>query len=88
MAKVRDRLSTPSPAMVCCQRLHNIKKVERGQDMTYPICSWYLYHASFKEKSKILLSDRFREMGEAEIEDEDDGRGGGGGGSCLTGFNI
>ena len=59
--------------MVCCHRLHNIKKVERGQDLINPICSLHLRHTSFKEKSKTLLSDRYREI---QTESEDDGGGG------------
>jgi len=76
MSKVRHRLSSPSPSMVCCHRLNNLKKVERGQNMTNPICSWHLCHASFKEKSKTFLSDQFRGI---QTESEDDGSGGGGG---------
>ena len=61
MTRVRERLSTPSPAMVCWHRLH-MKKMEKAMDITTSICSWHLFHASSKEKSKMLLSDRFREI--------------------------
>jgi len=50
--------------------------VERGQDLTNPICSLHLCHASFKEKSKTLMSDWYREI---QTESEDDGSDGGGG---------
>ena len=39
-----------------------LKKVERELDMTTSICSWHLFHSYSKGKSKMLLSDRFREI--------------------------
>ena len=50
-----------------------MRKVERGLDITTSICCWHLFHASSKENSKMLLSDRFRETQTVEeVEGEDE----------------
>jgi len=90
--RVRERLSSPSPPMVCWHNAHSMKAVQRGLDMSTAIYSWHLYHAcaGFKEKSVSRLSDRFKAVPtllEVELEDMV-GRTGEGGGQLSDRFGC
>ena len=72
LSRVRERLSSPSPAMVCWHKAHIMKEVVSGLDMSTSIHSWHLFHAWSKDKSKMSVSDRFKEMQTVEeVENAD-----------------
>jgi len=92
LSRVRERLSSPSPAMVCWHKAHIMKEVVRGLDMSTSIHSWHLFHAWSKEKSKMSMSDRFKEMQTVEEVENADAvsrcGGGVGGGQLSTRFGY
>eukprot|EP00092_Neocalanus_flemingeri_P019117 GFUD01020708.1.p1 GENE.GFUD01020708.1~~GFUD01020708.1.p1 ORF type:complete len:319 (+),score=138.09 GFUD01020708.1:42-998(+) len=92
LTRVRERLSSPAPAIICWHRSHNMRKVERGLDMTTSIHAWHLFHAWSMENSRRSLTDRFRELKNEELEHDDDDGGngclGGGGGRLSERFGV
>jgi len=92
LSRVRERLSSPSPPMVCWHSAHIMKEAKSGIDIPSVIYSWHLYHASmgFKEKAIGRLSDRFKEVKSLLVEELCDtvGRSGEGGGQLSFRFGC
>jgi len=92
LSRVRERLSSPSPPMVCWHSAHIMKEAKSGLDIPSVIYSWHLYHAStgFKEKAISRLSDRFKEVKSLLVEELCDtvGSSGDGGGQLSFRFGC
>jgi len=91
LTRVRDRLSSPSPAMVCWHRCHLMKEVARGLDMTTSIITWHRFHAWSIKNTRKTISDKIKELETVlEIEEENvvGDRSEGGGGKLSDRFGV
>jgi len=85
LARVKERLSSPSPAMISWHMAQHMREMKKGLDMTTSICTWHVCHAWSMENNRRTLSDRFRELPNVqEIEQHDGGSGYGAGGGGLS----
>jgi len=90
LTRVRERLASPSPAMVCWHRCHLMKDVHGGLEMTTSIITWHRVHAWSVDNTKKTISDKFGQLKSVSVIEEDniEDRSEGGAGRLSDRFGV